>query len=79
VAIWGAGLVRRYSTDGRVLQEIVVPVSQPSSCAFGGPDLSLLFITTAREGLGPVAEPEAGAVFVAEPGVTGLEPDRFAR
>jgi sugar lactone lactonase YvrE len=79
VAIWGAGLVRRYSTDGRVLQEIVVPVSQPSSCAFGGPDLSLLFITTAREGLGLVAEPEAGAVFVAEPGVTGLEPDRFAR
>jgi sugar lactone lactonase YvrE len=79
VAVWGSGSVRRYSREGRVLTEIPVPASQVSSCAFGGPDLSWLFITTATENLEhPESEPEAGAVFVVEPGVTGLEPDRFA-
>ena len=29
------------------------PVSQPTSCCFGGPDLTTLFITTARAGLSP--------------------------
>lgn len=78
VAVWGSGTVRRYELDGRVLVEIPVPASQVSSCAFGGSDLSLLFITTATENLeSPGAEPEAGAVFVVEPGVGGLEPDRF--
>ncbi len=78
VAVWGSGMVRRYGLDGRLLVEIAVPASQVSSCAFGGSDLSLLFITTSTENLeDPGAEPEAGAVFVAEPGVLGLEPDRF--
>ncbi len=79
VAVWGSGTVRRYSREGRLVTSISVPASQVSSCAFGGPDLSLLFITTATENLpDPTAEPEAGAVFVVEPGVVGLEPDRFA-
>jgi sugar lactone lactonase YvrE len=77
VAVWGSGTVRRYGLDGRLLVEIPVPASQVSSCAFGGSDLSLLFITTATENLQD-PEPEAGAVFVVEPGVVGLQPDRFA-
>ncbi|MGH8914475.1 MAG: SMP-30/gluconolactonase/LRE family protein [Acidimicrobiia bacterium] len=78
VAVWGSGTVRRYARDGRLLGEIPVPASHVSSCAFGGADLSLLFVTTATEKLvDPAAEPGAGAVFVAEPGVVGLEPDRF--
>jgi sugar lactone lactonase YvrE len=78
VAVWGSGTVRRYATDGRLLDEIRVPASQVSSCVFGGPDLSLLFMTSATENLeNPDAEPEAGAVFVTEPGVQGFAPDRF--
>ena len=78
VAVWGSGTVRRYATDGRLLDEIRVPASQVSSCAFGGPDLSLLFMTSATENLeNPDSEPEAGAVFVTEPGVQGIVPDRF--
>jgi sugar lactone lactonase YvrE len=78
VAVWGSGTVRRYATDGRLLAEIRVPASQVSSCAFGGPDLSLLFMTSATENLeNPDSEPEAGALFVAEPGVQGIPPDRF--
>ncbi len=78
VAMWGGGVVRRYSRDGAVLAEVHVPASQVTSCTFGGDDLSLLFITTATENLDQASEPEAGAVFVTEPGVVGLEPDRFA-
>ena len=78
VAVWGSGTVRRYATDGRLLAEVKVPASQVSSCAFGGPDLSLLFITSATENLeNPDSEPEAGAVFVTEPGVQGIVADRF--
>lgn len=79
VAVWGSGTVRRYTREGRLLASIPVPASQVSSCTFGGEGLSLLFITTATENLkDPASEPEAGAVFVCEPGVVGLEPDRFA-
>ena len=78
VAVYGSGTVRRYSLDGRVLTELKVPASQVTSCTFGGSDLSSLFITTASQNLSPGAEPDAGAVFVADPGVSGLEPDRFA-
>jgi sugar lactone lactonase YvrE len=79
VAMWGAGVVRRYTREGRPIAEIEVPATQVSSCAFGGDDLSLLFITTATENLpDPTAEPEAGAVFVVGTDTRGLEPDRFA-
>jgi sugar lactone lactonase YvrE len=77
VAVWGSGTVQRYSPDGSKLDELTVPASQVSSCSFGGSDLSLLFITTASVDIDPSSEPDAGAVFVAEPGVVGLEPDRF--
>jgi L-arabinonolactonase len=50
-AQWGAGRVRCYSPDGAVLRQIEVPVSQVTCVAFGGPQLSWLFVTTARDGL----------------------------
>ena len=51
VALHGGGAVRRYTPGGRVDREIAVPVPQPTSCCFGGPDLTDLYVTTAREGL----------------------------
>lgn len=74
VGLWGGSAVHRYAPDGRLDTVVEVPASQVTSCAFGGPDASTLFITTARVGLSPEAllhEPHAGALFVAEPGVTG--------
>ena len=46
-----------------------------TSCAFGGPDLDRLFITTASVGASPDDPPRAleGALFVVEPGCTGVE------
>lgn len=81
VALWGAGKVARCTPDGRLDAVVTVPVSQVTSCAFGGPALDELYITTAATGLGSEqrsAEPLAGGVFRASPRVTGLPLTRFA-
>ena len=77
----GGGRVTRYTPDGRIDREIALPVSQPSCCAFGGPDLGTLFVTTARNGLSAddlAKQPLAGAVLALEPGVRGLAEPRYA-
>jgi sugar lactone lactonase YvrE len=69
VAIWGGGQVRRYSPDGELIATVAVAATQPSSCALGGDDGRTLYITTAREGIGPdalTAQPDAGRLFCVE-------------
>lgn len=66
VALWGGGALRRYSPEGSLLSTVPVPVDRPTSCAFGGPGLTTLFITTARHGLDDTdlaRQPDAGRVF----------------
>jgi sugar lactone lactonase YvrE len=80
-AQWGAWRVVRYAPDGRVDRIIEMPVEQPTSCAFGGPDLATLYITSASDGLDAQAlarQPLAGALFALEPGVRGLPLPAFA-
>jgi sugar lactone lactonase YvrE len=75
VALWDGGRVRRYSPAGAAIQEIELPVRRVTSCAFGGPELDRLFISTASVGIDP-SEPGhelAGAMFVADPGCRGFE------
>ncbi len=50
VAMWGTGRVHRYTADGRLRGELAVPAEQATSCAFGGPGMSRLYVTTATEG-----------------------------
>ncbi|MFH8371490.1 SMP-30/gluconolactonase/LRE family protein [Streptomyces sp. NPDC018031] len=81
VAVWGAGQVRAYTPDGQPHAVVEVAASHVSSCAFVGPDLDVLVITTATEGLTPEqsrAEPDAGRLFVCRPGATGLPVPPFA-
>lgn len=78
VALYAGGSVRRYSPDGLLDEVIEVPVSKATACTFGGPDLDQLFITTSREHLPPEAEPAAGSLFVATPGVLGRPVREFA-
>jgi sugar lactone lactonase YvrE len=80
VAVWGGGCVLRFAPDGSLLGRIDVPVARVSSCAFGGADLTVLFITTAWEGATPdelAAEPAAGGIYRARPGVRGRPAHRF--
>ncbi|WP_181454246.1 SMP-30/gluconolactonase/LRE family protein [Halomonas sp. SL1] len=75
LALWGAGKVVRLDREGREIGAIVLPTSQPSCPAFGGPGLASLYITTAREGMSAeqrAREPGAGDLFVAELAVRGL-------
>jgi sugar lactone lactonase YvrE len=73
-ALWGGGQVRRWSPDGELLAVVDVPVPQTSSCAFAGATRDLLVISTSAEGLDEeqqAAQPDAGRLFIARPGVTG--------
>lgn len=79
-ALWGGGAVLRLDPTGRVVGEVDVPVTQPTSCCFGGPDLDTLFITSARVGLSPDAlgtQAEAGMLLACSPGVQGLQAHSF--
>ena len=79
-AQWGAGRVVRYSPHGIVDRVLDVPASQPTCVAFGGPERSLLFVTSARIGLSKSElgrQSGAGDVFVYNAGVTGLPEPRF--
>lgn len=51
VAFWDGWRVGCYAPDGTHLRDIRLPVPRPTSCAFGGDDLSTLYITTAAVGL----------------------------
>lgn len=68
-AQWGAGRVAVYATDGTLQHTIAIPGINSSCPAFGGPDLTTLFCTTARQDLSPetiAAHPENGQTFMAE-------------
>ena len=81
IAFWGGWCVRRFSPAGECLRTIRLPVQQPSSCAFGGRDLDMLFVTSAREDLGEEElrmQPSAGGLFMLEAGATGIAERPFA-
>ena len=77
VALWGGAAVHAYNPAGVLEAQVELPVSQVSACTFGGPELESLFITTSRQDLGEYDEPDAGSVFVVDPGVTGIPCKRF--
>ena len=74
-----AGMVHRFMPDGHRERSIRLPAAKPSMCAFGGPALEHLFITSITpaapvEGFDPAL---AGAVFVTQPGVRGIAESAF--
>jgi sugar lactone lactonase YvrE len=82
VAFYGGWCVARFDpATGKMVAQIKMPVSNVTACAFGGPDLDLLYITTARQGLDEAAlaeQPQAGDLFAAQPGVPGVETPMYA-
>lgn len=81
VAFWDGWCVRRFSPSGECIQTIDLPVQRPTSCAFGGPQLDKLYITSASIGLDDLAlsmQPYAGGLFLLKPGVHGIAELPFA-
>lgn len=75
VAVYGGGCVRRYAPDGALRQVLDVPAEQTTCCAFGGPGMDRLYVTTATEGWTEAqrrAEPGAGLVYRLDTDATGL-------
>jgi L-arabinonolactonase len=80
-AQWDGWRLVRYAPDGRVDRIVPVPVQKPTSCSFGGPDLSMLYVTSAVWDLKGAAlrqQPHAGGLWVVDAGVRGLPEARFA-
>jgi sugar lactone lactonase YvrE len=86
LALFGGGAVRRYSPEGKVTATVDLPVTQVTSCAFGGERMDELFMTTARTGdRRPLnsaeleAQPHAGDIFAVQTGAVGMSSRRAAR
>ncbi|MBB3178382.1 SMP-30/gluconolactonase/LRE family protein [Variovorax sp. Sphag1AA] len=80
-AEFNAARLVRYAPDGRVDRIVPVPVPRPTCCAFGGPDLDVLYVTTASQNMTPEeleAQPLAGALLAYDVGVRGLPEPRFS-
>jgi L-arabinonolactonase len=80
-AEWEGRRVVRIAPDGSIDRVIEVPTWKPTCCAFGGPKLDTLFITTSRlmssrEEI--AADPLAGGLFAVKPGIRGVEDTPFA-
>jgi sugar lactone lactonase YvrE len=78
-ACWGSScLLRQQINQGELLtlDTLPLPVIQPSCCTFGGPDMSELFITSARKGLANPGELD-GALLHVQTGTTGTPQNLF--
>jgi sugar lactone lactonase YvrE len=81
IAHWDGWRVTRYAPDGSIDRVIRLPVPRPTAPAFGGDDLTTLYITSASKGLSEAQLKEAplsGSLFACEPGVSGLPEPSFA-
>ena len=80
-AHYGGSRVTRYDPDGNIERVVEVPVPNVTACAFGGPDLSTLYITTAWSGMTDAQRaerPQSGDLFAVETGITGTPEHKFA-
>ena len=76
----GGGCVTCMTMDGKLEAVLDLPCSWPTSCTFGGPDLSTLYVTSARFTMSAdhlAANPQEGALFAINPGVKGRPTHRF--
>ena len=80
-ALFRGAAVAQFDPDGRLMRHVRLPVSNPTMCAFGGPDLDVLYVTSASRFLDAAAlaaQPLAGRLFAIEGlGVRGLPEPEF--
>ncbi|MFB7325301.1 SMP-30/gluconolactonase/LRE family protein [Streptomyces sp. NPDC056190] len=77
VALWDGAAIRRYTPAGTLDRVLALPVSRPTACAFAGPGLTDLYVTTARTGLA-APHPLAGSLLVVPDVGRGLVQPAFA-
>jgi len=73
---YGGHCIVRVAPDGAIDRVIEMPVSNVTTCTFGGPDLTTLYVTSA--GLGtPPGERFGGGLFTIETNIQGQPENRF--
>ena len=77
LAHWGGSRVTRFAPDGAVDGVLEIPAPQVTNCAFGGPNMDLLFITTAARNIDLETHPKAGGLFCVQTAVRGLPSPAF--
>lgn len=80
-AEFNSGRVVRYSPDGGVDRVIPVPMSRPTCCGFGGPELDHLFVASTSQRMTEdelATQPMAGALIMMDVGVKGIREPRWA-
>lgn len=78
-AMWNGWCVIRFDPNGQEMFRIPLPVPLVTSCAFGGDDLTDLYITTASAGLSQAelkASYQAGDLFCLKTDIAGMPSDR---
>jgi sugar lactone lactonase YvrE len=79
VALWGGSAVACFNPkNGKLIEKIKLPVSQVSSCTFGGKNLNELYITTANCAPPSGAQQLAGRLFRVKMKIKGLPVNYFA-
>lgn len=79
-AFFAGRRIVRCRPDGRIDRTIALPVTNPTCLAFGGSDLKMLYVTTARKFMNEAqlaAEPLAGALLAIEGAGQGMPEHRF--
>lgn len=76
-ALWDGAALHRYTPDGRLDRVVELPVRRPTACAFGGPGLRDLYVSTARTGL-DAPHPLSGSLLVLPDAGQGLPGTPFA-
>jgi len=80
-ARWDGSAVVRFAPDGSVDRVVPIPATLVTSCAFGGPDLDTLYVTSARLAIDAETAaryPQQGGLFALKPGVRGLNRPVYA-
>jgi sugar lactone lactonase YvrE len=80
VALFGGSAVRRFDSAGKLTHTVSVPATQVTSCCFGGPDMSELYITTAQYAMDAEAlskDPLAGSLFRVKTSFKGSASNRY--
>jgi len=81
LAHYGGARLTRFAPSGDILAVVPLPVPNVTSCTFGGPELDILYITTAAQNMAPAElekYPLSGSLFACQPGVKGLPTPQFA-
>ena len=79
VCHYAGSRITRFTPEGEIERIVPVPTALVTKCAFGGPDLSTLYITTCLRGRDRTLDPMAGHVYAVETAFKGLPATLFER